>query len=199
MTNLIQLLRTLNVIMHIKYLVVNQAQNELFKMTVLLLLLPLKGHYVVAMTVNSTSGNNSRRDNNTLHWLDSLNILKNFHVLVIIMPLITCVDYCALHVNGHQKNVAWLYPQLSVGRYLAVYAHLLFRVCVLVTQSCLTLCDPMDYSPPGSLCPRNSPGRNTGVGCHFPLQGIFPNQGSNPVLLITGRLFTVWVTEAHSG
>ena len=42
MTNLIQLLRTLNVIMHIKYLVVNQAQNELFKMTVLLLLLPLK-------------------------------------------------------------------------------------------------------------------------------------------------------------
>ena len=132
MTNLIQLLRTLNVIMHIKYLVVNQAQNELFKMTVLLLLLPLKGHYVVAMTVNSTSGNNSRRDNNTLHWLDSLNILKNFHVLVIIMPLITCVDYCALHVNGHQKNVTWLYPQLSVGRYLAVYAHLLFRVCVLV-------------------------------------------------------------------
>ena len=40
MTKLIQLLRTLNVIMHIKYLVVNQAQNELFKMTVLLLLSP---------------------------------------------------------------------------------------------------------------------------------------------------------------
>ena len=24
------------------------------------------------------------------------------------------------------------------------------------------------------LCPRNSPGKNTGVGCHFLLQGIFP-------------------------
>ena len=37
-------------------------------------------------------------------------------------------------------------------------------------QSCLTLCDPMDCSPPG---------KNTGVGCHALLQGIFPTQGSN--------------------
>ena len=28
------------------------------------------------------------------------------------------------------------------------------------------------------LCPWNSPGKNTGVGCHFLLQGIFPTQGS---------------------
>ena len=33
------------------------------------------------------------------------------------------------------------------------------------------------------LCPWNSPGKNTGVSCHFLLQGIFPIQGSNPVLL----------------
>ena len=36
-------------------------------------------------------------------------------------------------------------------------------------QSCLTLCDPIDGSPPGS-CPRDSPDKNTGVGCHFLLQ-----------------------------
>ena len=30
---------------------------------------------------------------------------------------------------------------------------------------------------------RNSLGENTGVGCHFLLQGIFPTQGSNPGLL----------------
>ena len=29
----------------------------------------------------------------------------------------------------------------------------------------------------------NSPGENTGVGCHFLLQGIFPTQRSNPGLL----------------
>ena len=32
------------------------------------------------------------------------------------------------------------------------------------------------------LCPWNSPGKNTGVGCHFLLQGIFSTQGSNPCL-----------------
>ena len=36
-------------------------------------------------------------------------------------------------------------------------------------QSCLTLCDPIDGSPPGSH-PWDSPGKNTGVGCHFLLQ-----------------------------
>ena len=34
-------------------------------------------------------------------------------------------------------------------------------------QSCPTLCDPMDSSPPRLLCPQDSPGKNTGVGCHF--------------------------------
>ena len=50
---------------------------------------------------------------------------------------------------------------------------------VKVTQSCPTLCHPVDW-----LCsPRNSPGRNTGVGSLSLLQGIFPTQGSNPGLL----------------
>ena len=52
----------------------------------------------------------------------------------------------------------------------------------LVTQSCLTLCDPMDCSPPGSSVHGDSPGKNTGVGCHALLQGIVPTQGSNPGL-----------------
>jgi len=38
-------------------------------------------------------------------------------------------------------------------------------------QLCLTLCDPIDGSPPGSPPrPWDSPGKNTGVGCHFLLQ-----------------------------
>ena len=52
----------------------------------------------------------------------------------------------------------------------------------LVTQSCLTLCDSIDYSPPGSSVHGNSPGKNTGVGCHALLQGIFPSQELNPGL-----------------
>ena len=49
----------------------------------------------------------------------------------------------------------------------------------LVTQSCQTLCDPMDCSLPGSSVHADSPGKNTQVGCHAFLQGIFPTQGSN--------------------
>ena len=43
--------------------------------------------------------------------------------------------------------------------------------------------NPMDCSPPGSSVHGDSPGNDTGVGCHFLLQGIFPTQGSNPCLL----------------
>ena len=39
----------------------------------------------------------------------------------------------------------------------------------LVTQSCLTLCDLMDYSLPGSCVHGDSPGKNTRVGCHVRL------------------------------
>ena len=56
------------------------------------------------------------------------------------------------------------------------------HVC-LVTQLCPTLCNPMDWSPPGSSVHGDSPGKNTGVGCHALLQGIFPTQGSNIVLM----------------
>ena len=49
-------------------------------------------------------------------------------------------------------------------------------------QSCLTLCDPIDGSPPGSTIPGILQAR-TLVGCHFLLQGIFPTQGLNPGLL----------------
>ena len=47
----------------------------------------------------------------------------------------------------------------------------------------LTLCEPMDYIPPGFSVPGGSPGKNTGVGCYVLLQGIFPSQGLNPGLL----------------
>ena len=39
------------------------------------------------------------------------------------------------------------------------------HVLCLVVQSCPTLCDPMDCSPPGSSVHGDSPGRNTEVGC----------------------------------
>ena len=59
----------------------------------------------------------------------------------------------------------------------------LFIPVCLVAQSCPALCDPMDCSPPGSSVHGNSPGKDTGVGCHALLQAIFPTQRSNSGLL----------------
>ena len=79
-------------------------------------------------------------------------------------------------------------------------------------QSCLTLCDPMDCNLPGSsLCPWDSPGKNTGAGCHALLQGVFWTQVRGRLslspqtvlpfsfvssLLITGRE-TTWQTKQN--
>jgi len=43
-----------------------------------------------------------------------------------------------------------------------------------------TFCDPTD--PSRFLCPWDSPGKNTGAGCHALFQRIFPTQKSNPSL-----------------
>ena len=47
-------------------------------------------------------------------------------------------------------------------------------VLCLGAQLCPTLCGPMDCSPPGSFVHGDSPGKNTGVGCHALSMGINP-------------------------
>ena len=45
------------------------------------------------------------------------------------------------------------------------------------------------------LCPWDSPHKNTEVGSHCLLQGIFPSQGWIQVFYIAGRFFTIWATR----
>ena len=64
-----------------------------------------------------------------------------------------------------------------------------WRICFsvwlvgLVSKSCPTLVTPGTVVLQAPLCPWDSPGKNTGVGCCFLLQGIFPTQESNLGLL----------------
>ena len=53
----------------------------------------------------------------------------------------------------------------------------------LIAQSCSIFCHPMDCSPAGSVH-GDSPGENTGVGCHFLLQEIFPTPPLSLICLI---------------
>ena len=50
---------------------------------------------------------------------------------------------------------------------------------------------PRGLQPTRLLCLWDSPGKNTGVGCHFLLQGIFPTQGQTQVSHIAGRCFNL--------
>ena len=60
-------------------------------------------------------------------------------------------------------------------------------------QSWPTLCNPIDGSPPGSPSPWDSPGKNTGVGCHFLLQCMKVKEGSEKVgLNSTFRKLSSW-------
>ena len=68
------------------------------------------------------------------------------------------------------------------------------KCIVLVTQLCPTL-QPHELQPARLLCPWNSSGNNTELGCHSLLQGIFPTQGSNQVPCIVGRFFTIGATR----
>ena len=58
-------------------------------------------------------------------------------------------------------------------------------VCYLIARLCLTLLLPHSLQTARLLCPWDFPGKNTGVGCHFLLEGIFPTQGSNPVSCVS--------------
>ena len=65
---------------------------------------------------------------------------------------------------------------VSCTRRQVLYHYTLLSCC------CVRLCNLMDCSPPGSSVYGDSPGKDTGLGCHALLQGIFPTQGLNPAL-----------------
>ena len=55
-------------------------------------------------------------------------------------------------------------------------------------SSCVWLFVTLWTIPASFLCPWDSPGKNTGVGCHALLQGIFPTQGLSPHSLLSPAL-----------
>ena len=95
-------------------------------------------------------------------------------------------------INRSISNECWrglkckLLPPLcrTAWRFIFLKARNKITMCVYsVTQLWLTLCDPLDCSPSGSSVHEIFSGKNTGAGCHFLLQGIFPTQELNPCLL----------------
>ena len=115
-----------------------------------------------------------------------------YRVVVFSAPLqghvLHCRGCCGLvprllpHDGYRKAPTTALYSivnQLDTARRFMLNNYPLFAVLCLVAQSCLTLCDLMDCSPPGSSVRGDSPSKNTGVSFHALLQGIFPTQRLN--------------------
>ena len=74
-----------------------------------------------------------------------------------------------------------VFPELIKKRFLNFWPlptmSYLSLACALSCFSGVQLCSPVDCSPAGSSVHGDSPGKNTGVGCHALLQGLFLTKG----------------------
>ena len=80
----------------------------------------------------------------------------------------------------YSSEKSW--AELEMEEHTVSFIWLCYQCVCSVVQSCLTL-RPHELYPARLLCPWYSLGKNTGMGCHFLLQGIFPTQESNSAFL----------------
>ena len=114
--------------------------------------------------------------------LDPTHIVSKMHVFTKKSKL--------KEVHGGTNQKLFLNTQIFLSRTRDKLLCLHIMECAglgLVIQPCPTLCSPMDCSPPGSR--GDSSVKNTGVGCHVLLQGIFLIQNRMQVSCIAGRFF----------
>ena len=118
--------------------------------------------------------------------------------------------YCSLYLlNPNSKFIPFPFGNLKIifcicqsvflNKFICIIWDSSYKWCAmlcLATQSCPTLCNPMDCNPPGTSVHGDSSGKNTGVGCHALLQEIFPTQGLNPGLL---RFRLILYRLSHQG
>ena len=81
---------------------------------------------------------------------------------------------------GYRQSTCWELKNTPKGK----HGIFVYYMCVCAQWlSVLSSLWPCGMQPTRLLCPLNFPAKNTGVGCHFLLQGIFLAQGLNPNLL----------------
>ena len=107
-------------------------------------------------------------------WPLSLPVLAHLNIIFLIYIMVSIVHFPKISVN-----IKWDVMQSLLSNRVLKWSK------VLVAQSCPTLCGSTRL-----LCPWDVPGKNTGVGCHSLLQGIFWTQGSNSGLALPADSFS---------
>ena len=113
----------------------------------------------------------------------------------------TAASYDVFFFFKRQRGKLGLEPPMKSSTFSSLasldrsymYIYIYTCMCAKLLQSCLTLFDSTDWAC-HPLCPWDSPGKNTGVGCCVLLQGVFPTLGWNCVSCsscIPGGFFTI--------
>ena len=97
-------------------------------------------------------------------------MFANFDTVFYIFYL--CIPWLLINSIDNITTLSFNYPTKSVHSWSTNFTPYLALYTCLITQSCLSL-----------LIPWDSPGKNTGMGCHTLLQGIFSTQRLNLHLL----------------
>ena len=137
------------------------------------------------MLLTSPSNQCSKEDTLGKHWFISTKTEWLHRGLTVLQNCSTCEQPRG---SRHGFHSSWK-SQNQTFRLLVQRSFYNVYVCVCVCVTCSVMSDslrPHGLPPSWLLCPQNSPGKNTGVGCHVLLQGIFH---------MAGRLFTVWIAR----
>ena len=154
-------------------------------------LMPSKSIHVAQSSIHVTSEQImvsvfQRCANSSL--LDPLPHLKKSHQLL-----------CFHTLNNYLISLIF---KSSLGWENLVWDYFILLESVKWKWSCSVVSNPLQpygLQPARLLCPWDFPGNNTGVGCHFLLQGIFPTQGSNSPSLISPALEGGFFTTNATG
>ena len=134
-----------------------------------------------------------------LHWCGGASAVKPNRITLQLLPLDV-----ASHATWWEWKAFWLCFFLTSHAWNSVvncFSSLIkIYLCIRENESvsCSVVFDslrPQRPQPTRLLCPWDSPGKNTGVGSHFLLQGIFPTRDPTRVSCIAGRFFTIWATR----
>ena len=119
-----------------------------------------------------------------VHWFGSHLLMQKTQVWSLVQDLRSYMPWgtWTLECLNKRSHILQLRLDSAKNKYINSLITLNSTCMCLVAQSCPTLCNPMDYSPPGSSVHGNSPDKNAGVGCCALLQGIFTTPWLNPGL-----------------